>query len=179
VHTKRLAPDYHPSSYSLFERGQRVKHFGGLRVRWTLLQNSDYSEHLIQIAHRVYSLTISAHSTQLLNLHSVVLDGCQGEQDKAQIQSARIPFAEALAYASEHADGIFPELFVDFIFNDAATRFGNAELRELAVQMGMLEWWICTWTDMRKATHTRKWCKAGSEATICDWIWVQLLKRPG
>jgi len=67
--------------------------------------------------------------------------------------------AEALAYASEHADGISPELFVDFIFNDAATRFGNAELRELAVQTGMLEWWTSTWTDMRNATRTRKWCK--------------------
>jgi hypothetical protein len=34
--------------------------------------------------------------------------------------------AEALAYASEHPDGIFPELFVDSILNDAAKGFGNA-----------------------------------------------------
>jgi hypothetical protein len=47
---------------------------------------------------------------------------------------------EALAYASEHPDGISSERFVDFIFNDAATRFGNVGLRELAGQTGMLGW---------------------------------------
>jgi hypothetical protein len=59
--------------------------------------------------------------------------------------------ADALAYASEHPDGIAQARFVDSIFKDAAWRSGTAELGELAVRTDMCDWLISTWNNVLNA----------------------------
>ena len=66
---------------------------------------------------------------------------------------------EGLCYAAEHPEGIDPRQFVGFLFQNASDRFGDARLRALAVDMGMLDWWGQTWENFRMGSRTPNWCK--------------------
>jgi hypothetical protein len=53
---------------------------------------------------------------------------------------SRDSFAEGIACAAEHPDGIAPERFRHSIFDLALSVFGRHEKRELAIGLGMLDW---------------------------------------
>jgi hypothetical protein len=48
---------------------------------------------------------------------------------------------EGLAWAYEHGQGVLPEEFVHYLFESSASKCGSPELRQLAIMLGMLNWW--------------------------------------
>jgi hypothetical protein len=133
VHTKRLTPKLSPEQLFILRARADSKTLAGALVRATELGLFGTPD-----PDRV-SRTFTYNSSTLNTAVKFAFRGARwlpGRLGQGADPVCQDSIAEALAYASEHADGISPEFFVDFIFNGAATRFGNAELRELAVQTG-------------------------------------------
>jgi hypothetical protein len=45
------------------------------------------------------------------------------------------------------------------VFDSASSILGRYELRELAISLGMVDWWEETWGESAMTNRTRKWCK--------------------